>query len=109
MVSACTCTVGLDIYTWFSMRKWSSFRKKIIAYYLLFLPGAIAVSNGLFSDRNVRPSIGDVQCLGTESELLNCSYSNNSPDSSCVERDDAGVACQGIGLIVLPSGEYIYW
>ena len=60
--------------------------------------GAIAVNNGLFSDRNVLPSIGDVQCLGSELELLNCSYSN-SPDSSCVERDDAGVACQGKPLL----------
>ena len=55
------------------------------------------MSNGFFSDRNILPSIGDVQCLGTELGLLSCSYSN-SPDSSCVERDDAGVACQGIRL-----------
>ena len=62
--------------------------------YITFSPGAIAVNNGFFSDENILPSIGDVQCLGTELGLLNCSYSN-SPDSSCVERDDAGVACQG--------------
>ena len=61
---------------------------------MFFSLGAIAVNNGLFSDLNVRPSIDDVQCLGSELELLGCSYSN-SPDSSCVERDDAGVACQG--------------
>ena len=67
--------------------------------YIAVSPGAIAVSNGFFSDLNILPSIDDVQCLGTELGLLNCSYSN-SPDSSCVERDDAGAACQGniIGL-----------
>ena len=66
------------------------------------------MSNGLFSDRNVLPSIDDVQCLGSELELLNCSFSN-SPDSSCVESDDAGVVCQGdCSLLVVAYGYLLY-
>ena len=55
------------------------------------------MSNGFFSDQNIVPSIGDVQCSGTELELLDCLHSN-SPDSTCLERDDAGVVCQGEAL-----------
>ena len=51
--------------------------------------GAIAVTNGLFRDINLMPGISEVQCSGTESELLECAYSN------CQETDDAGVVCQG--------------
>ena len=59
------------------------------------------MSNGFFSDQNIVPSIGDVQCSGTELELLDCLHSN-SPDSTCLERDDAGVVCQGESL------QYLY-
>ena len=55
------------------------------------------MTNGLFSDHSKLPGIGDVQCSGTESELLQCAH-NSSPASSCQETDDAGVVCQGTVL-----------
>ena len=52
------------------------------------------MTSGVFSDHSKTPGIGDVQCSGTESELLQCAHSG-SPGSSCQETDDAGVVCQG--------------
>ena len=52
------------------------------------------MTNGLFSDQNVIPGIGEVLCSGNESTLLECAYSS-SPGSNCQLNNDAGVACQG--------------
>ena len=68
--------------------------------------GAIAVTNGLFSDLDLMPGIGDVQCSGTESELLECAYST-TPISSCRETDDAGVVCQGMANVLLHEGKMV--
>ena len=57
--------------------------------------GAIAVTSGRFSDPSQSPTMSGVQCTGSETDLLGCSYSNFIDRSSCGNHDDAGVVCQG--------------
>ena len=57
--------------------------------------GAIAVTSGLFSDDSQSPTVSEVQCTGSETDLLSCYHSNFIDSSSCGNHDDAGVVCQG--------------
>ena len=59
--------------------------------------GAIPIDGGLFSDPSVPVLIGNVDCNGNESNLLDCSYitENDEVVSQCDPREKAAVACQG--------------
>ena len=56
--------------------------------------GAIAVSNGQFSEDSLPMVLGNVSCTGSESELLEC-LSELESDTSCSPTEDAAVVCQG--------------
>lgn len=59
--------------------------------------GAIPIDGGLFSDPSVPVLIGNVDCNGNESNLLECSHitENDEVVSQCDPREKAAVACQG--------------
>ena len=59
--------------------------------------GAIPIDGGLFSDASVPVLIGNVDCSGNESNLLECSHitENDEVVSQCDPREKAAVACQG--------------
>ena len=57
-----------------------------------FCVGAIALSKGFFSEENLPTLVSDVNCDGTESKLLDCSYVSGG---SCGLFEDATVVCQG--------------
>ena len=50
--------------------------------------------SGLFYEDILPHHISGVQCLGNETELLDCPFSDTI-ESKCGQRDDAGVVCQG--------------
>jgi len=62
-------------------------------YFIIFQIGAIALTSGEFAEEHRVLALSDVACLGTEQNLLNCSYSR-LPGSQCGPREDAGVVCQ---------------
>ena len=68
-----------------------------MAPFLLIFSGAIAVTGGLFSNASVPVVIGNVECSGSESGLLNCSHVTDSDDavSECDPEGIAAVTCQG--------------
>ena len=69
-----------------------------MALFLLIFSGAIAVTGGLFSNASVSVVIGNVECIGNESDLFNCSYVTDSDDavSECDSEGIAAVTCQGL-------------
>ena len=56
--------------------------------------GAIAVTSGTFSDDSQSPTMSEVQCTGSETDLLSCTHSNFIDRSNCDTHDDAAVVCQ---------------
>ena len=62
--------------------------------------GAIAIVHGLFHEETRLHLVNDVQCLGNETELLNCAHDDNI-GSNCGQRNDAGVVCQGKEVYIL--------
>lgn len=54
----------------------------------------IAVGRAYFGSGTGAINLDDVQCMGTEDRLLNCTYNENS---DCSHDEDAGVFC-GIRL-----------
>ena len=62
-----------------------------------FFSGAIAITGGQFSDPSLSVVIGSVECSGSESGLLNCSYVTDSDErvSECDPGETAAVTCQG--------------
>ena len=58
-------------------------------------PGAIGLTNEVFSEEVAPLLLTDVSCTGTESILLNCTY-NTRPQYLCGRFEDAGVVCQGV-------------
>ena len=90
------------------VRQFSMIKEELCTFVLLplshssslpfFLPssftGAIAVVSGIFSGTS-NHSIGDVQCIGSEGELLDCMH-NTSIDPTCSDFEDASVVCQGM-------------
>ena len=53
--------------------------------------GAVAYSNAAFGAGIGTSLFASVNCNGSESSLLECSYNNNG----CSHTNDAGVRCQG--------------
>ena len=60
--------------------------------YLVCIIDATAFSNAYFGQGILPILLDDVSCLGSESQLLDCSYDSNTAD--CSHSEDAGVSCQ---------------
>ena len=58
------------------------------------LIGAIAIPSDFFSDNNITQLVSNVQCLGSEMELLDCMH-DTYIDSTCTDSTDASAVCQG--------------
>ena len=58
---------------------------------IYFIIGAVAYSNAAFGAGIGTSLLSSVNCNGSESSLLECSYNNNG----CSHTNDAGVRCQG--------------
>ena len=56
--------------------------------------GAIAETNGIFSDSSRFPTVSGVQCTGSETDLLSCPHNVSIDSSRCDIYNDAGVVCQ---------------
>ena len=67
----------------------------ILLHPLHIFPGAIGLTNEVFSEEVAPLLLTDVSCAGTESTLLNCTY-NTRPQYLCGRFEDAGVVCQGM-------------
>ena len=69
----------------------------MFSYLIAFLLGAIAITGGLYSNDSVSVVIGQVQCVGNESGLMNCSHltEHHNEVSSCDPSQVAAVSCQG--------------
>ena len=59
----------------------------------LLATDAIAFANAKFGAGIGSVYLDDVQCSGSETSLLNCTYDSNTGD--CTHSSDAGVRCQG--------------
>ena len=63
--------------------------------YDILLPGGLAYTNAHFGSGTGPIVLDDVQCVSSDSQLLECSsrpiFSHN-----CAHSDDAGVGCEGI-------------
>ena len=59
---------------------------------ILAITGAIAVTTGSFSETSLPHVLSNVNCQGSETNLLQCQYS--IPDS-CGATEVAAVVCQG--------------
>ena len=59
---------------------------------ILVITGAIAVTTGSFSETSLPHALSNVNCQGSETNLLQCLYS--TPDG-CGPTEVAAVACQG--------------
>ena len=111
----CVITPGTTVMPLWSAASWDShvmvrylikqelFTLELPHSFPFFLPpsllpssftGAIAVVSGVFSATSDH-SIGDVQCIGSEGELLDCTH-NTSVDPTCSDSNDASVVCQGM-------------
>ena len=62
-----------------------------------FATDAVAFSNAKFGSGIGSIYLDDVQCSGSETSLLSCTYDSNTAD--CSHSSDAGVRCQGIYLL----------
>ena len=54
--------------------------------------GAVARTNAFFGQGVGSIVLDNVQCIGTEAQLLNCRHSTTH---NCIHAEDAGVICQG--------------
>ena len=61
-------------------------------HHMAAITGAIAVTTGSFSETSLSHVLSNVNCQGSETNLLQCQYS--TPDS-CGPTEVAAVACQG--------------
>ena len=53
------------------------------------------MTSGAFSETSLLHLLSDVNCQGSESNLLQCQYSTAD---SCGATEDAAVVCQGISV-----------
>ena len=65
--------------------------------------GALALQN-LFTEYVWPLTITNINCSGSEGRLLDCTYSTE-PISTCYQRSDASVMCQGMLLIIIHTYE----
>ena len=61
--------------------------------WLMLLAGVQAYSSAYFGQGSGPIQLDDVNCIGTENSLLNCTHLTTH---NCGHYEDAGVACQGI-------------
>ena len=61
---------------------------------LLFLKGAIALTDSEFSEGSKQETINSILCVGTESKLFECQLVFEGSES-CGQYEDAGIVCQG--------------
>ena len=61
----------------------------------IFQTGAVAVTNGQFSDADVPIFLTGVACSGSEPALLTCP-NNTDTQPFCEPVEDAAVVCQGV-------------
>ena len=60
--------------------------------YILVIAGAIAVTTGSFIETSLPHLLSNVNCQGSETNLLQCQY---SIPNGCGSTEDAAVVCQG--------------
>lgn len=63
---------------------------------LIIITGAVAIRFGFFGQGFGPIHLDDVQCIGTESSLTLCSFSDMD---NCNHYEDAGVRCQGTNIV----------
>ena len=61
-----------------------------------YITGSAALSGASFGEGTGRILLDNVQCIGSERELRNCTASSNGTNS-CTHAQDAGVRCQPLG------------
>ena len=61
----------------------------------IFLLGAIAISRRYYEENALTSFLSDVECIGSESTLLDCN-STLYPSLCPLQQTDAGVVCQDI-------------
>ena len=65
-----------------------------------YSPGGQALMGAYFGQGTGQIVLDNVQCIGSENQLLSC---NSAPilnvSSSCEHSDDAGVRCEGISAL----------
>ena len=65
---------------------------------VLMFTGAIAITGGQFSNDSLSVVVGQVECVGNETSLVECAHENekNHQDvKNCDQNEIAGVTCQG--------------
>ena len=64
---------------------------------LFIITGAIAITGGPFSDSSVTVMVAEIECIGTEANLLDCPHFNTSHETftNCDPNQIAAVSCQG--------------
>lgn len=55
--------------------------------------GAIALTDSVFAEERAVLALRDVDCTGTETNLLSCVH-NSLSQTNCGPLEDAGVVCQ---------------
>ena len=65
---------------------------KAMIVIIILLPGSIARSEAFFGQGTGPILLDDVQCLGTEAQLVNCPNIGIG-NHNCVHSEDAGVTC----------------
>ena len=66
---------------------------------VFFSLGAIAYNDGHFRSGDGSIFLDNVQCLGTESNILDCNH-NVIGVHDCSDRKDAGIACMGRSIFM---------
>ena len=66
-----------------------------VNHWVVLTLGAIALRDNPFHETILPMSVTDLQCSGSESDILTCGI-NSQPVRSCAQTEDAGVVCQGM-------------
>ena len=80
----------------------------------MYVGEAITVEAGYFGAGLGMVWLEQLQCVGNESQLVDCSRGNSNPYSNCRHTDDVSVICPGV-LILVPYVHihnmyvYIHW
>ena len=84
------CVGNLDIQVW-KFIQWIEKQTYCTDY---FCTAGTALSNAYYGQGNVSALLDNLNCLGTETSLLNCPNSGIGV-TSCTHADDASVQCTG--------------